>query len=159
MVDEYGQWDGKNSIVFMPEQAEALGKEYRKNQRVRCKVTKGSKDIGPSIEQSNLLHACFKLVSDNREGPEFSSPDITKLSCKMGIDFRDPRFVLVRPDGGVQLVYRSFKMHGPDGLKGQERITVIQEAFEWLAVAIEKTVDEMVAEAKSQMLRRNMVGA
>ena len=153
-VDEYGQFDGKDSIVFLPEQAEILVKEYRKNQPVRCKITKGNTDIGPSLEQSNLLHACFKLVSDNKEEAQFSTPEVTKMSCKIGIDFRDPRYVFVRPDGGVQFAYRSFKMTGPYALKGQERIDVIQSAFEWLAAALGCDVDVMIEEAQSRMRRR-----
>lgn len=154
MVDIYGQFDGKNSIFFMPSEAEELCEEYKKNQGIRVKTTKASKDIGKVVEQNNLLHACIKLVTDNRDEPQFMTTESTKMSCKIGIDFRDPRFCFVRPDGGVQLAYRSFRMTGPDPLKGKKRDEVIQKAFEWLASAIGVTVEEMVEEAKSKMQRR-----
>jgi hypothetical protein len=155
MIDEYGKFDGENSIVFMPEQAEALAKEYKHNQPVRCKVTRSGKAIGKVLEQSNLLHACFKLVAGNSDRPELSTPAAVKMSCKIGIDFRDPRYCFVRPDGGVQLAYRSFKMTGPDALKGKERDEVVQKAFNWLADTFGVTVDRLVEIAKSEMLSKN----
>ena len=151
MFDGVGQFDGKNSIVFQPEQAEALGKEFKKNQLVRNKATKQGEAVGKVLEQSNLLHACFKLLAGNSDAPELATPKSVKMSCKIGIDFRDPTLCFVRPDGGVQLAYRSFAM---DKLKGKERDEIMQKAFEWLAEKFGLTVDEMVDNAKEKMQRR-----
>ena len=153
-ADIIGKYDGKNSIVFMPEQAEELQAEYKRNQPVRCKVTKQGQAIGKVLEQSNLLHSIFKLVSDNSQDPNHATLDAVKMSCKIGIDFRDPRYCFVRPDRGVQLAYRSFRLTGPDALKGKERDDVVQKAFQWCAEVLGLTVEELVAEAQSRMQSR-----
>ena len=152
--DVVGLFDGKESIVFMPEQAEELKAEYKKNQPVRCKTTRQSEAIGKVLEQSNLLHACFKLVVDNSKNPNHANMDAVKMSCKIDIDFRDPRFCCVRPDGGVQLAYRSFALSGPEALKGAERDDIVQKGFGWCAGVIGCEVEEMVEVAKSKMMRR-----
>lgn len=153
-ADVVGRFDGKESIVFMPEQAEELRESYKKNQPVRCKTTRQGEAIGKVLEQSNLLHACFKFVVDNSKNPNHANMDAVKMSCKIDIDFRDPRYCFVRPDGGVQLAYRSFKLSGPDALKGAERDNVVQKALGWCADVIGCEVDEMVSEAKSLMFSR-----
>lgn len=153
-TDVVGRFDGKESIIFMPEQAETLKAEYKKNQPVRCKTTRQGEAIGKVLEQSNLLHACFKLVVDNSNNQNHASMDAVKMSCKIDIDFRDPRFCFVRPDGGVQLAYRSFKLAGPDALKGAERDGVVQKALGWCAEIVGCEVDEMVDTAKTLMTSR-----
>lgn len=153
-ADEVGRFDGKESIIFMPEQAEILRAEYKKNQPVRCKTTRQGEAVGKVLEQSNLLHACLKLVSVNSKNPNHASPASTKMSCKIGIDFRDPRFCFVRPDGGVQLAYRSFRLTGPDALKGAERDVVIQKAFQWCAEDLGVDVDALIDMAKEKMQKR-----
>jgi len=153
-TDVVGKFDGKESIIFMPEQAEDLKKSYKKNQPVRCKTTRQGEAIGKVLEQSNLLHACFKFVVDNSKNPNHANMDAVKMSCKIDIDFRDIRFCFVRPDGGVQLAYRSLALSGPDALKGAERDSVVQKAFGWCAEVIGCEVDEMVASAKEMMTGR-----
>ena len=153
-TDVVGKFDGKESIIFLPEQAEELKAEYKKSQPVRCKTTKQGAAIGKVLEQSNLLHACFKFVVENSTNPNHANMDAVKMSCKIDIDFRDIRFCFVRPDGGVQLAYRSFRMSGPDHLKGGERDSVVKKAFQWCANVLGLEVDAMINEAQSLMLRR-----
>lgn len=143
-----------NGIVLSPhaeEDLDSLRSEFRANQLVACRVTRISKDLEPSVEQNRLLHAVFRLVSENSENQQHRTPALAKLACKIGIDFRDSSVVFVRPDGGVQLQYRSFSFKE---LKGKERLTVIDQAFEWCAGVLGLSVDEVVAEAKKRM-RRN----
>lgn len=153
-TDVVGKFDGKNSIFYMPEQAEELQAEYKKNQPVRTRTTRQGEAIGKVLEQSNLLHACFKFVVDNSDNPNHANMDAVKMSCKIDIDFRDIRFCFVRPDGGVQLAYRSLALSGPDALKGAERDRIVQECFKWCAGVLGLEVDEMVTEAQSRMQRR-----
>ena len=153
-ADVVGIFDGKNSIIFMPEQADILKAEYKKNQPVRNQTTRQGKAIGKVLEQSNLLHACFKLVSENSQNPNHATPASTKMSCKIDIDFRDPRYCFVRPDKGVQLAYRSFKLSGPGALKGDERDIVVQKALVWCADVLGCEVDVLVDMAKEKMQRR-----
>lgn len=145
-----------NNIALFPyseEDLEQIRSEYKANQLVTCRITRISKDLEPSIEQSNLLHACFKLVSENSDSPQHRTPAMVKLACKIGIDFRDSSVVFVRPDGGVQLEYRSFAFKK---LRGKERDVVIEKAFNWCADQLGISVEEMVAEAKSRMFRRGI---
>ena len=157
MIDVIGLFNGKDSITFMPEQAAELQAAYKKNQPVRNQVTRQGKMVGKVLEQSNLLHACFNLVVENSNNPNHRNIDSVKMSCKVDIDFRDPRYCFVRPDGGVQLAYRSFKINGPGALQGKERDVVIQNAFEWCADVIGIDVDKMVEIAKSEMQRRHTI--
>lgn len=145
------QWTGKVLIPFSEEALDALRSEYKVNQLVTCRTTKLSKDLEPSLEQQGTLYACFKLVSENSDLPQHRTPKLTKLACKVGIDFRDSSVVFVRPDGGVQLEYRSFNFRD---LRGKEREVVMDKAFNWLAEQMGVTVEVMVAEAKSRMQRR-----
>lgn len=145
------QFDGKVMIPLSPEDLEEIGKEYKKNQLVTGRFTRVGKADIPSIEQGNTLHACFALVSDNSKNPQHRTKQTTKMACKIGIDFRDMSMVMVRPDGGVQFFYRSFSHKGLPA--GMEREQVIQKAFDWCAGVLGITVDEMITEAKSKMLR------
>lgn len=152
--DTIGKFNGKDAIIFMPEQAEELLAEFRKNQPVRVKATKQGDAIGKVLEQSNLLHACFKLVLDTaHESYNFKTFDQVKMKCKVDIDFRDPRYCFVRPDGGVQFTYRSYKITGPDALKGQERVDIVQKSLQWCADTLGLSVDQLVLEAQSKMQR------
>lgn len=150
MKETVSQWTGKAFVPCSEEDLDALREEYKVNQLVTNRTTKLSKDLEPSLEQSNLLHACFKLVSENSDLPQHRTPKLVKLACKIGIDFRDSSVVFVRPDGGVQLEYKSFSFKT---LRGKERDVVMDKAFQWCADQLGTTVDEMVAEAKSRMRR------
>lgn len=155
MIDIVCQVDHNGSLAHCSEEgATEIFTEYKRNQLVRCRITKLNKEFEPSIAQNNLLHACFKLIAgqaDNTTPSHMRTTENVKMSCKIGIDFRDNSVVFVRPDGMVQFQYRSFRF---DKLRGVERERVMQQAFEWCAEALGLTVDEMVAEAKSRMYRR-----
>ncbi|MDF1594238.1 MAG: hypothetical protein P1P89_22230 [Desulfobacterales bacterium] len=154
-TDVIGQFDGKHSIVFMPEESESLQAEYKANQLVRCKTTRQGQAIGKVLEQSNLLHACFKLVAENSGDTNHATIDAVKMACKIDIDFRDPRYCFVRPDGGVQLAYRSFSIYGPNALKGAERDATVKKAFNWAAERLGVTVDRLVEVAQERMAQRS----
>jgi hypothetical protein len=145
------QWDGAVMVPVSIEDREAIEEEFKRNQTVTGRFTRIGKDFLPSIEQSNLLHACFALVSENSDNPQHRTKETTKTACKIGIDFRDPSMVMVRPDGGVQFFYRSFSFKK---LLGKERDVVMDRAFHWCADVLGVTVSELVAEAQSKMHRR-----
>lgn len=144
------QFDGHVMVPVSPEDLESLGQEFKRNQLATGRFTKIGKGMEPSIVQGNLLHACFALVSDNSSNPQHRTKESTKMACKIGIDFRDPSLVFVRPDGMVQFSYRSFSHKA---LQGKKRDEVIQKAFEWCADALCITVDELIVEAKNRMQR------
>lgn len=141
------------------EGSEKVKDEFVVNQPIRGKLTKPTQGYQIKNEQLNLLHACFKLVSDNcSDTPQLRTPELVKYSCKAGIDFRLPDVLIVRPDGGVQFLYDSYSR---DTLKGDKRQRVIQESFEWLAETIgfkdtktETAVEQLVREAQSRMKKR-----
>jgi len=138
-------------LVPTEEYQDTLYEQFKVNQLIVLRATRLNSEYEPSIEQNGLLHACFKLVSDNSEALHLQTPEHVKLSCKLGIGFVDPKVVIVRPDGGVQLLPRSFAF---DKLRGKERNSIIEKAFEWLAETLGLTIDEMVAEAKQRMQGR-----
>lgn len=152
MIDVIAQYDGNAALTMWTEEdAEALQAEYRKHQCLRCKITTVGPVLAQSVEQNNLLHACFALVAENAESPNLRTKEAVKETCKVMIDFRDRGVVIVRPDGGVQFRYRSFSF---DSLKGRERDQVIDQAMEWCADTMEITKGELVAEAQARMTRR-----
>ena len=130
---------------------DVLRGEYATNELIRCKSYHVSKVKAASIEQGNLLHACFKLLAESKGLPNMQTGKQVKFACKVGIHFIDQNKIGVRPDGVVVFEYRSF---AHDKLFGKERIIVVEQAFEWLADKAELTVDELVSEAQSRMLRR-----
>jgi hypothetical protein len=148
MIDIFCQIKNFCLIPNGPEDADKVAEEYTANQLVRCKVTLVSKALEPSIEQNNLLHKCFELVADN--SAEFESKDAAKFRCKVGIDYRHKDRVAVTPGGKVVCEYRSFSF---GSLHGKERLTVVDQAFEWCAADIGLTVEEMVEEAKNRMVK------
>lgn len=152
MKEAICQFTGSAIIPNSPEDLEEIGKEFKKNQLVTGRFTRIGKADIPSIEQGNLLHACFALVSENSKNPQHRTKATTKMACKIGIDFRDTSMVMVRPDGGVQFFYRSFSHKELPA--SREREEVMQKAYEWCAGVLGVTVDVMVAEAKSKMKRR-----
>ena len=131
------------------EDKDELDKEYKENQTVKCRTTSVNAKMEPSIEQNGLLFACFEMVMENNDNPSMQTKESVKEACKIGIDFRDPRFVIVRPDGGVQFKYRSFSFKELPA--SRERDEVMQKAFEWASSILNISVEEMVAEAKSRM--------
>ena len=149
MKEGYGQFK-KEGIIFMSSQDhDEMAKNFKYNQPVHFKAYKVGKGMEPSLEQNNTLFACFNLVLENNDNPSMQNIESVKEACKIGIDFRDPNFVVVRPDGQVQFRYRSFSFKSLPA--GRERDVVMQKAFEWSASILGLTVDEMVAEAKSRM--------
>lgn len=149
MIDTLAQYRGSGVYVAMHESdADLADSEYKRNQPVRLRVTTATPTYAASKEQDGLVHACFKLVSDSSDNANHRTPSLVKMACKICIDFRDTSTVMLRPDGQVQLFYRSF---AHDKLKGRERNEWIQRAIEWCADTIGLTVDELVAEAKSRM--------
>ena len=126
-----------------------LAQEYKYNQWVKCRTTRVGKGMEPSLEQHGILFKCFELVTDNNDNPSMQTTDSVKEACKIGIDFRDPNFVIVRPDGGVQFKYRSFSFKELPA--GRERDEVMQKCFIWCSEVLGLEIDDMVVEAKSRM--------
>lgn len=150
MVEVKCQFDGKVLRPYSAEDHEALSNEYKRNQLVTCRVTTVGTALAQAVEQTNLVYKCFELVADSSPNPQHNTKDNVKMAAKIGIDFRDPNVCFVRPDGGVQLGYRSLNYRD---LKGQERNEVMQRLLEWCADIAGLTVDQLVAEAKSRMRR------
>lgn len=128
---------------------ETIKSAYKENQLIRCKTYAVSKGREPSVIQNNLLHSCFKLVADNH--PQFQTLAQVKFRVKVLLDYRHEDRIAVRPDGTIQFEYRSF---GFKDLRNMERLNIFERAFELLADMLGITVDELIAEAKSRMLRR-----
>ena len=135
---------------FSADGQDDLAAEYKANQLVRCKTTRVSKVLEPSVVQLGLLMACFSLVVENSRGPATSTKDRAKLACKVDIDYLDYSMMIVKPDGRVIVPPKSFSFQE---LQDMERLNVMQRAFDWCAEQLEITVDEMVAEAKLRMRR------
>ena len=151
MKDTICQYTGALLTPYSESDAEALASEFKRNQLVRCKVTRVSKSMEPSVEQNNLLHACFALVAENATTPALDTKEKAKFACKVALDFRYHDRVAVRPDGTVVFEYRSFSF---DALQDMERLNVFQRAFEWCADHIGVTIEELIRESKSRMQRR-----
>lgn len=122
--------------------------EYKQNQLIKCRATAISKGIEPSVAQNNTLHACFQLVADNKDDPQFDTKEKVKFRTKVALHFIYEDRIAVRPDGTVQFDYRSFSFAE---LKNMERLRVFDRAFEYLADLLGITVDKLVAEAKKRM--------
>lgn len=130
---------------------DVLRGEYATNELIRCKSYHVGAKKEPSIIQGNLLHKCFQVVAENNDRPNMATKEQVKFACKMGIAFYHLDRCAVRPDGVVVFEPRSF---AHDKLFGKERLVVIDKAFDWCASLIGKSVEELVAEAKSRMQRR-----
>lgn len=136
---------------------DTLSEAFKYNQWMKLQCYRVGKDLGPSIEQHNTLFACFNMIVGNNSHPWMKTIDGVKEACKAGIDFRDPNIIIVRPDGGIQFVYRSFSFKSLP--PGRERDVIMQKAFEWCSGVLgyegdakETAVDKMIKEAKSRML-------
>lgn len=130
---------------------DVLRGEYGTNELIRCKSYHVSKVKVASIEQGNLLHACFKLLAESKGLPNMQTGQQVKFACKVGIHFIDQNKIGVRPDGVVVFEYRSF---AHDKLFGKERLIVVDQAFDWLADKAGVTVDVLVDMAKEKMQKR-----
>jgi hypothetical protein len=143
----------KDGHLFLSDQDRTeLNKQFKNNQFMTGRMTAVSKKMEPSIEQNNTLFSCFNMLAENNDNPMMQNIEAVKEFCKIGIDFRDRNFMVVRPDGGIQLKYRSFSFK--DLPYGKERDEVVEKAFNWTADELGLTVDEMVLEAKSRMLSK-----
>lgn len=142
----------KNGLDFhSPEDREQAKNEYKHNELVRCKCTRLSKAMIPSVVQNNLLHAVFQLVADNTDDAKLNTKEKVKFACKVALDFRHQDRVAIAPDGSIVFEYRSFNM---DELKNMERLNIFQRGFDWCADTLGCTVDELVAMAQDRMQRR-----
>ena len=150
MKEGYAQFKKEGLIFMSADDHDTMSEAFKYNQPVHYKAYKVGKGMEPSLEQNGLLFACFKLVLKNNDKPHMQTMEGVKEACKVGIDFRDPGFVMVRPDGGIQFRYRSFSFK--DLPAGRERDRVMQKAFEWSADELGLTIEAMVKEAKSRML-------
>lgn len=140
----------KDGLIFMSsDDHDTMSEGFKYNQPVHYKAYRVGKKMEPSLEQHGLLFACFTLVLKNNNKPYMQTKEGVKEACKVGIDFRDPGFVMVRPDGGVQFRYRSYSFK--DLPPSRERDQIMQKSFEWCASTLGITVEDMIAEAKSRM--------
>ena len=152
MKEGFAQFQKEGLIFMSSDDHDTMSEGFKYNQPVRYKAYRVGKKMEPSLEQHATLFACFALVLENNDKPYMQTKEGVKEACKIGIDFRDPGFVMVRPDGGVQFRYRSFSFR--DLPAGRERDQVMQKALEWTASILGITIEEMVAEAKARMKRR-----
>ena len=152
MKEGFAQFQKEGLIFMSSDDHDTMSEGFKYNQPVRYKAYRVGKKMEPSLEQHGTLFACFALVLENNDKPYMQTKEGVKEACKIGIDFRDPGFVMVRPDGGVQFRYRSFSFR--DLPAGRERDQVMQRAFEWAAGMLGISVKEMVAEAKSRMKKK-----
>jgi hypothetical protein len=129
----------KEALVIDQSSTDDMADEFRLNQPVRCKVTRISKSLEPSVAQNGLLHACIKLVADNARDKRLNTPAKVKFACKVALDFRHQDRVAVRPDGEIVFEYRSFSFAE---LRNMERLNVFERAFEWLANIDETRSDQ-----------------
>ena len=144
------QFTGQILEPQSPEDLKTLQGEYKRNQLVRIKTYAIGAQWEPSLEQSNLMHACFKLVADSTDNPRLQTKEQVKFACKVALHFVYEDRIAVQPNGMITFEYRSF---GFKELKRMERLNIVQRAFEWMADILGITVDELVAEAKSRMKR------
>jgi hypothetical protein len=151
MIDGVGQIKGLCIIPCGDDNVEAIANNYYENQPVRYKLTVLGKELQASQEQNNLLHACFEVVADGSPNPHHCDQKAVKFACKAGIDFRIPNRIAVTPGGKVVAEYDSFAFNR---LKGRRRLKVMDKAFLWCAEQVDMTVEELVAEAKSRMLKK-----
>lgn len=151
MKDIVCQFTGLHLAPCSPEDAGQLSEEYKRNQLVRCKTTRVSKVMEPSIRQNNLLHACFDLVANNAPTPTLDTKEKAKFACKVALDYRHLDRVAVRQDGTVVFEYKSFSF---ENLQDMERLRVFDRAFDWCSDQIGVTVDELVRAAQAKMHRR-----
>jgi hypothetical protein len=159
MKEGYCQLKKEGWIFMSSDVHDVFTEGFKYNQIANIKAYKIGKGMEPSIDQHNTLFACFDLVLENNDKSYMQTIEGVKEACKVGIDFRDPGFVMVRPDGGIQFKYRSFSFKELPA--GRERDIVMQKAFEWCADQLgihgdskETGVDKMVKIAKSKMLSR-----
>ncbi|MFH2115101.1 MAG: hypothetical protein ABIJ86_11405 [Spirochaetota bacterium] len=125
---------------------EVILDNYKQNQLVKVRIYGIRKELEPSVIQSNLLHACIKLVADNH--PKWKTADQVKFMVKVALHFVYEDRIAVRPDGTVQFAYRSFCFAE---LRNMERLRIFERAFDFLAESIGLTVEELIAKAKSLM--------
>lgn len=157
MKECFAQFDKEGFRFMSSDDHDTIAEGFKYNQPCRLKVYKIGKGMEPSLDQHNTLFACFNMVLENNDRSYMQTIEGVKEACKVGIDFRDPGFVMVRPDGGIQFKYRSFSFKELPA--GRERDVIIQKALEWcsdilgyVGDAKETAVNKMIKEAKSRML-------
>jgi len=104
---------GKDRRTLHPATPEDLEKlrEYAPNQILKAKLTGHRKPR--SVIQNCWIHALFRLVADNSDDPDWSTPEKVKRIVKMKIGYYDARFVV---KDSVYFELRSFAFDelGPD---------------------------------------------
>jgi len=120
---------------------------YKENQIIKAKVTGYQKQR--SATHLGLLMACIKEVVDNTENENWSSRDRAKLSLKAMLGYVDTSASVVYQNR-VIVKYRSFAF---DSLKHMEACNLFERAYPILAGVIGVSVDELISEAKSKMLK------
>lgn len=149
MVDIFCQFK-KGCYVPCDEENQKISyQNHFENRIYRHKITTVGPETEASVIQNNLMHKCFELLADM--SPDFITKEHVKFCCKVGIDFRHKDRIAKTPGGKIVAEYRSFSFKE---LHGKERLIVVNKAFNWMAEETGKTVDELVALAKENMLSR-----
>jgi len=140
--------------VFVPNTPNDLDiarQEFRDNQLVRLKAYSVGAKKERSVTQLGLLHACFKLVSDNTENPMLNQPEKVKFACKVHTHFVDKDIVFVKPDNTVCFQYRSFSFATLDHM---EACNIFERCFEYMSELLGVTKEKLIESAQEKMTNR-----
>lgn len=144
MIEIATQKQGNTLIPFSEEDREKLS-EYRENQIIRCKCTGAKKPR--SYVQLKLYWKLCSVVAENSTEHGWTTKEGVDLNLRVALDFRDKKKpYVVRPDGGVQLVYRSIAFANLGHIAACDYFT---EAFDLMAKKLGVTVDELTENAEA----------
>ena len=130
-------------------------REHHINQIVNIKVYGTEKQR--SVKQMNTYWACCETVakwvreyegSKNKEYRRWNTKNKVDFQIKVELDFRDPEYIAVRPDGELQFKYLSISFKN---LKHIEACNYFDQAFEEMARFIGCKKDVLIEMAKSNM--------
>ena len=145
MIEISAQLTHDYKYIPLPMDAEKA-REHHPNQIVRLKVYGTQKER--SIKQMNTYWACCNEVANNTEQKRWDTKTKVDFQIRVELDFKDPEFLAVSPDGSVQFLYRSIAF---PNLKHIEACNYFDRAFDVMAKFLGTTVEELIEMAKSNM--------
>ncbi len=113
--------------------------EYHDNQILRCKIYGVRKQR--SYQQLKMFWSCCRTVADNTDNQFWNTPQKVAFQIKVGLHFVDPSVTSVRPDGGVQFLYRSISFKN---LSHMDACGFFDRAFDLMANKLGCKVDELL---------------
>ena len=129
----------KRLYPYSEEDAEILA-DYSPTQILRLRITGAKKPR--SYQQLKLYWSACAVVAENSEEIGWTTKEGVDINLRVALDFRDRKKpIVVRPDGGIQLIYRSISFAN---LGHADACNYFDCAFDLMAKKLGVTKDKLM---------------